>query len=415
MFISWFRITPLVRSIALILIAMSLLASGAKAEGKKSQPEDVISAEVQAQNSKDWDSLPKHWITHERASLESFFANDDNRLALRGYFNMQSAKLIGIQEIPMKDAGLFVDISSYQKQYQGVRLFYTAIEYSITQEDKFHFNGTNYRLMVVVQEDGEWRLAEMSEAPVEAILAIGKGFSSNGEADAIKVRKARAKGEIINPRGKQLGKNAADINEERQRRGNNPVPPDAMAATASTPVPPSMILVRMTKNTNLVWYGCNRECIIGVNFTTYIRNVLPNEWSDSNFPFESLKAGAMAVKHFGWFRVLNPKYPGQGFDAYDDTRDQTYIAGTAKTWANSAIDAVAGIGMYRTNSRDIFQSQYVRGNCICDGGKSTGVVQQLGSWYQARDKGMNYVNILRYYYDYATDNLAGQTLSLFVY
>lgn len=284
----------------------------------------------------------------------------------------------------------------------------------VTHEDKFFYNGTNYRLLVVVREQHLWRLAEMSEAPVEAIVGSGNGFGTSTERGAITVREARHKGDIINPAGTVLSGNAADVAEERRRRGNAPVPPDATQATASTPVPPSIIYVRMTRDANKVWYSCPTGCTVAMMFTTtYVKNVLPNEWSDANFPVEALKAGAMAVKYYGWYRVLNPKYPGLGYDVVDTTDDQVYIAGTAKTWASAAVDAVAGIGMKRTTSQDIFQAQYVKGTCICNGGQSGGKVLQLGSWYQASTAGKTYTQILRYYYDNASINLGGQTISIF--
>jgi hypothetical protein len=393
-----------------------LFASATDASANQQQPEDVIAAEIRAQNEQRWDTLPDHWVAQEQAVLRTFFTNADDRMAGRGYFAIQSARLVRLRELLAKDIAPVVDITQYQQQYQAVKFFYAAIEYQVTHEDKYHYNGTNYRLMIVVREQDAWRLAQMSEAPVEAIVAVGKGFGKSEEVAAIKVRTERMMGKIINAQGKHLGTNVADRDEERRQRGNDPVSPDRSPATEATPVPPSIIYVRMSKSTNKVWYGCSSECTIGVTFTTtYIKNVLPNEWSDPNFPVESLRAGAMAVKHFGWYLVLNPKYPGLGFDAYDDTRDQTYIAGTAKTWSNAAIDAVAGIGMYREYSRDVFQAQYVKGSCICTGGQSGGKVLQLGSWYQAQTAGKNSFQILRYYYDYASLNLSGQPIGFFYY
>ncbi|MCL6643211.1 MAG: hypothetical protein K6T71_07840, partial [Candidatus Bipolaricaulota bacterium] len=40
----------------------------------------------------------------------------------------------------------------------------------------------------------------------------------------------------------------------------------------------------------------------------------------------------MAVKTYAWYRVLNPKYRGRGFDVRDDACDQVYKP-------NSAVEA----------------------------------------------------------------------------
>jgi hypothetical protein len=410
------RFSGCLRIISGLCLLATFVAGAPSTHAQQQRPEDVIAAEIRAQDEHRWETLPDHWVTREQATLRTFFATNDDRAALRGYFAIERARLVGLKELAGNDGAPFVDIAPYEEQYQAVKLFYVAIAYRVMREDKYHYNGTNYRLMILVREQHVWRLAQMSEAPVEALVAAGKGFGTSGEAAAMHVRTARSAGIIINAEGQHLGTNAADPDEERRRRGHQPVPPNAAPVTEATPVPPSIIYVRMTKSANKVWYGCPTECTIGVTFTTtYLNNVLPNEWSDPHFPVESLRTGAMAVKHFGWYLVLNPKYPGLGFDAYDDTRDQTYIAGTAKTWSTAAVDAVAGIGMYREYSRDIFQAQYIKGTCICDGGQRGGKVLQLGSWYQARDQGKNYFQILRYYYDYASLNLAGQPIGFFYY
>ena len=401
---------------ASLCLLVLLISNVSHVSAKQEQPEDIIAEEIQAQNLKQWDRLPDHWVVQEQASLREFFSNAEDRAALRGYFNMKSARLVAIKELRAKEAEQFVDLNSYLAQYKIARVFYTAIDYGVTQEDRYHYNGVNYRLMVVVQEDKAWRLAEMSEAPVELLAEMGQGFGTDGEKDATKVRQARTKGNIINAKGQQLGKNVGDVEDERRRRGDNPAPPETSAVAASNPVPPSLIYVRMTKTANKNFYHCSSECTIGMTLlNTYIKNVLPNEWSDQNFPTNALRAGAMAVKHYGWYRVLNCKYCGMGFDVYDDTRDQAYIANTTKTWSDSAIDYVAGLGMMRDRSQDIFQAQHIKGSCICDGGKAGGKVLQLGSWWQATNGGRDYYAILQYYYNGATANLGGQSINFFFY
>lgn len=163
---------------------------------------------------------------------------------------------MSLRELRAKDIAPFVDIAAYHQQYHAVRLFYTAIDYRVSHEDKYHYNGTNYRLMIVVREQDSWRLAQMSEAPVEAIVAAGNGFGTSEEGAAITVRTARMTGKIINAQGKHLGTNAADRDEERRRRGNQPLPPDGSPATEATPVPPAIIYVRTMASRSTVPARC---------------------------------------------------------------------------------------------------------------------------------------------------------------
>ena len=61
-----------------------------------------------------------------------------------------------------------------------------------------------------------------------------------------------------------------------------------------------------------------------VNFDTYCREVLPNEWYPS-WPASSLQAGAVAVKMFGWYHHLHPvTVGGFTFDVDNTVNFQTF-------------------------------------------------------------------------------------------
>lgn len=74
-----------------------------------------------------------------------------------------------------------------------------------------------------------------------------------------------------------------------------------------------------------------------VDFRTYLKHVLPNEWSPSSPP-EALKAGAMAAKTYAWFWIAaGGKWPDA--DVYDSTCDQVYNPNVAYASTNAAVDA----------------------------------------------------------------------------
>ncbi|KAA9013561.1 hypothetical protein [Niallia endozanthoxylica] len=56
-----------------------------------------------------------------------------------------------------------------------------AINYQVHQESEFYRNGINYMLAMVVQENNQWKLAEMSVAPVDIIVSKGIGFGTDHE------------------------------------------------------------------------------------------------------------------------------------------------------------------------------------------------------------------------------------------
>ncbi len=80
-----------------------------------------------------------------------------------------------------------------------------------------------------------------------------------------------------------------------------------------------------------------------VDFRAYSKNVLSREWIGS-WTAESLRSGALAVKHYAWYQVLHWRggvnAAGTCFDVRDSTADQVYDP-SRPTWstAAAAVDA----------------------------------------------------------------------------
>nr|WP_311132661.1 SpoIID/LytB domain-containing protein [Nonomuraea gerenzanensis] len=149
--------------------------------------------------------------------------------------------------------------------------------------------------------------------------------------------------------------------------------------------------------TTILVYRASLDRVERVDFKTYVKNVLPNEWV-SSWPSESLKAGAMAVKNFGWYWALhsNRKTPsGQCFDVYDHTSSQVYKPGSAKAVTSAAVDATWSTRL--TRGGKIFRAQYCATTTACGNWVDGDWMSQRGS----RDKalaGWSHSSILRHYY-----------------
>jgi hypothetical protein len=100
-----------------------------------------------------------------------------------------------------------------------------------------------------------------------------------------------------------------------------------------------------------------------VDFRAYVKNVLSREWI-STWTTESLRAGALAVKHYAWFQVLHWRgyvnATGQCFDVFDSTRDQLYDP-SRPTYASmaAAVDATWGTVAHRSGL--VFATYYNAG------------------------------------------------------
>ncbi|WP_165978448.1 SpoIID/LytB domain-containing protein [Actinomadura darangshiensis] len=165
-------------------------------------------------------------------------------------------------------------------------------------------------------------------------------------------------------------------------------PPTGCKTDGTNSKLPSTILV----------YRVSLNRVDRVTFKTYVKNVLPNEWVTS-WPKESLKAGAMAVKSYGWYWALHSTRKtsdGRCFDVYDNTSSQVYKPGSAVASTSSAVDATWGTRM--TRSGKILQAHYCSTTTACGGWVTGDWMSQYGS----RDKanaGQKYSTILKAYYN----------------
>ncbi|GAA2615033.1 peptidase inhibitor family I36 protein [Actinomadura fulvescens] len=175
-------------------------------------------------------------------------------------------------------------------------------------------------------------------------------------------------------------------NQNASHRIGSPPPNKCKTDGTNTKLPTSILVYRV---------GLKR--VERVSFKYYVKNVLPNEWITS-WPRESLRAGAMAVKSYGWYWALHSNRKtrwGQCFDVYDNTNSQVYRPGSAKASTSAAVDATWGKRM--TRGGKIFQAQYCANTTACGAWVPGNWMSQTGSRDKAR-AGWGYVRILKSYY-----------------
>lgn len=139
-----------------------------------------------------------------------------------------------------------------------------------------------------------------------------------------------------------------------------------------------------------------------LDFKEYVKGVLPHEWVAS-WNGASLRAGAVAVKMYGWFKInIGPRgyWNGQAYDVRGDTCDQVYTSFTYAS-TNAAVDDTWNTIMRRNNL--VVEIHYVDGNqATCNGTfPGTPCMEQWGS-KALGDAGWDWLSILRYYYNTLT-------------
>ncbi|MFC3993796.1 SpoIID/LytB domain-containing protein, partial [Actinoplanes siamensis] len=164
--------------------------------------------------------------------------------------------------------------------------------------------------------------------------------------------------------------------------------PTGCSTDGTNSTPPSTILV----------YRVGLGRVDRVDFKTYVKNVLPNEWVTS-WPDASLKAGAVAVRSYAWYWALHSTRKtsgGQCYDVRDDTADQVYRPSTAQTSTSSAVDSTWSTRM--TRNGNILQAHYCSTTTACGAWVAGDWMSQYGSRDLA-NAGSTYQTILRHYYD----------------
>jgi hypothetical protein len=123
------------------------------------------------------------------------------------------------------------------------------------------------------------------------------------------------------------------------------------AARSMTPraishfIMPTTINVGITPTVHCdVWVNSGRPVteVITMDLREYVKNVLPHEWGRT-WPDEALRAGAVAVKMFAWWRInITEQYPGAyrpvGVHVVDNTCDQVFWPDSDYPTTNNAVD-----------------------------------------------------------------------------
>lgn len=390
------KVISLISLISLFAFLFNSFAIAENPNNKIADGERLVNSLVVAINEQDWNAFSNCFVTSEKENYLQFFNDKSNKESHLGILNVYSAKLKEFLQLPEQACFGATNVKRLNETYVGLNYYLVGIDYSVYSEDKYHYNGVNYRLIVTCQENDQEKIVEMSDAPIENFTEMGYSFKSNDEKEALKIVKRRYKGEFVNKDGKILSLNKASNKGLKIDKGLNTYlksSPTMIATSANELSPPATIRVRRVSTGR----------IDTVNLYYYIKNVLPNEWPKQTTYPEANKAGAMCVKMYGWFHVYHPKGPNNAYDLKDNTEGQVYVPGSELTYMTTAINDIEGVGVL-TSICTLFETSYLAGTVGQKGTGGTGIVLQNGTVYMAKQKTNNkYLDMLHYYYDNGTD------------
>lgn len=254
----------------------------------------------------------------------------------------------------------------YCEEIEDPALYLVRVEEHVIEDDGFNFEGVNYHVIICGTEGGV-RVVCDSRLPMPNLVEEYESNITLGNAYL-----AQRFG----------GTNDADASIQ----SDDPI--------SFSHTKPSTIKVKRTKYGNGV--------ISTVNFKTYCKNVALYEIGYNSWDSDALKAGALALRNFAWYKVLTASTTaGYHLQDHGDYGAQVYNPSGGRSESSypnviSAVNSTWDLLMMNSASK-LFLSQYSTGTSGSYGTKNCGYLRHYGAKKHA-DDGRSFVYILNWYY-----------------
>lgn len=340
------------------------------------KPEEVLQQLTEYENSHDWEAFAK--LCTQEYGQEILDVEDG--IGIKG---TKSAELKFLDEVD-KD---MIPTYALSKTENECRYFITGIEYSVDNVTKFFYNGTNYRLSSLINENGQWKLFSRSDIPKELLLQYCENMnltynnSENSDFDiALNIINARNSGYILDG-NLEIKDIIADMDDSLINTANTfragGFRPGISAYTICMDARPSTVIVK--------GYG-------SIGIYPYVLVVVRCEWIVSASPNDALAAAVVMIEQYATWNVLYyQKYPDMGYDVKADSDDQNYdpdkYNNEQQIYKDMISTAWATSSHMHMETQDnyFFEAQYIDATA--------------NKTVELANKGYNYKEILHYIYD----------------
>jgi len=368
---------------------------------------DTVNVRDEEHPDGDWETRVSITAPSEQEERYAFSNNETNRELHMGIFNLESSRMVFIEQTETAPADQFYHEGAILETYL-VGLDCTVFE----ADDVLTFNGINFDEVLLEYIDGTWYILENHSVSTEALELLD---NESLTCDAIAYNRSNQAGisthnplisrpellELVAESDKAVV--SADAIAQKQLVLD---PGPVVRATA----PPMQDQTSNTQPANI--YVLISGSVSIVTFDTYVKKTLQNEMGYSYSSIqgyvsgiteaqynEGLKANAMAVKMFAWWcRAVYAKHKSEGAHVCNTTGCQVYSASASPiTSVTNAVNNTRSTGI-RTSAGWILFAQYLgTGNWTSAGNGHTGVLYQKGAYYLAK-QGNTFKTILSYYY-----------------
>ena len=163
-----------------------------------SNPVSVIEKMVNAMNNQDAVEYTSTFTQTNRVDMEKAYSNSSGE----PFFKEKSAQLVNIKKLPANIGIVAAAISPREELGEETEVYYTELAFKVDKEDKWLYNGINHRVIVAVNENGEWKISRMSVPAMACIVEKGQGFGTKAEEQALRIEDTMdKKGIVLNMQG----------------------------------------------------------------------------------------------------------------------------------------------------------------------------------------------------------------------
>ncbi len=391
--------------ISILMIGRVLVYSQYQVIASDDETKELIYKLVELENNSRWDEYPNLWCEEKKNTFKALFSNEQHVSEKRGILGVNSAELNSIEKISNEEVMRF--INTLVEQYCNIECYLVGIDYTVEDVTKSFYNGVNYRLIVVGEENNIKRILSVMEAPE---YLLDEGIQSYNKQVAKNIIEARKEGYILDSdmsvvdEYEKISENSI-INGSAELYGYNP---GYSYDTKYNLRIPESISIWVCYDYDEKSYLSLKDCYIDdVAMHMYVRRVLPREMIIDNSPIEALKAQVVCIQQYAiWHVLYYSKYPNEGYDLKNTTDDQAYdyyydsFLPNYTTYHNTVEDAyksASRICMVVKSTGALFESLYCE-NKNSNYNLGYGTLYQEGAITLA-NLGRTYTEILHGYYN----------------
>lgn len=191
--------------------------------------QDTIREYIEALDNNDWGKIITLSPDCDYQENISFYYSKENAENGVGFHTITSAKLVTAIELDNQDLLDYTNANDYFDTYNALKLYLVGVDMLANKESKYFYNGVNFFLVTLGQENGVWKVVLFSQAPatvIESATPISTPISDEGSyvnsADiekALNIIRSRYEGVILGSEGRVIETNIASSEQLAEEKG----------------------------------------------------------------------------------------------------------------------------------------------------------------------------------------------------